>query len=307
MPTLDPYRHRSVLLSEVLDLLAPVPGGVYCDATLGGGGHAEAILERSSPTGRVLGLDRDPQALEAASRRLARFGDRFLPRHGLFGDLPAHLQALGLPPLHGIVADVGVSSPQLDLPDRGFSFQLKGPIDMRMDPSSGESALALIESLSTEELADILHTYGEEPRARPIARAIKAAAEAGALTDTLALAEVISRVNRTRPGGIHPATRTFQALRIAVNDELRQLDQLLHAAPACLRPGGRLVLISFHSLEDRIVKHRLRQLDGQALQVLTRKPISPSEAEIAENPRARSAHLRAAARSEVPPCQPCQP
>lgn len=305
-PTLDPYRHRPVLLAEVLDLLAPVPDGVYCDATLGGGGHAEAILQRSSPTGRVLGLDRDPQALQAASRRLAPFGDRFIPRHGLFGDLPAHLQALHLPPLHGIVADVGVSSPQLDLPDRGFSFQLKGPIDMRMDPSSGESALQLIQALSTDELADVLHTYGEEPRARAVARAIKAAAESGALADTLALAEVVSRHARHTGRGVHPATRTFQALRIAVNDELRQLDLLLHAAPACLRPGGRLVLISFHSLEDRIVKHRLRQIEGteHTLQVLTRKPIAPTDAEIAENPRARSAHLRAAARSEVQGCQP---
>lgn len=308
MAAASPFAHRTVLLQEVLAALQPQPGRVYCDATLGGGGHAEAILEAASPDGRLIGIDRDPTALRAASERLARFGDRFLPVHGRFRDLPALLEGAGVRAVDGIVADLGVSSPQLDRPERGFSFQTAGPIDMRMDPDAGESALALIERVEEETLAEILRSYGEERFARRIARGMKDAAAAGALTDTLVLARVIARAVPTSErgkGGKDPATRSFQALRIAVNDELREVDQLLRVAPACLNPGGRLALIAFHSLEDRIVKHHLRAAahpeTGEAtLALLTRKPVSPGDAELQDNPRSRSARLRAAQRLPAP-------
>jgi 16S rRNA (cytosine1402-N4)-methyltransferase len=340
------FSHASVMTAEVLTHLLPRPGGMYCDATLGGGGHAEALLQASAPDGQVIGVDRDPAALAAASDRLRPFGDRFRPLRGRFGELRALLHDAGIEAVDGILADVGVSSAQIDQAGRGFSFQRPGPIDMRMDPGSGETALSLIERLDEEALASIIYEYGEERRSRAVARAVKRAAAEGALPDTVALAQVIERACGGRRGAvISPATRTFQALRIAVNDELRQLDRLLQGAPACLRPGGRLVLIAFHSLEDRIVKRRLRELAAQpgwgeapdlhgpaglayrrdaspsgraegslayrrdaspsgraegSLALITRKPIVPTDEEVARNPRARSARLRAAVRLPVP-------
>ncbi|MCS6913413.1 MAG: 16S rRNA (cytosine(1402)-N(4))-methyltransferase RsmH [Myxococcales bacterium] len=295
--------HLPVMTAEALAHLAPRPGGVYCDATVGCGGHAEQILLASAPDGRLIGVDCDPEALVIARERLRPFGRRFLPLHGRFGDLPALLDSVGVGQVDGILADVGVCSAQLERPERGFSFQRAGPIDMRMDPGQGETALELILRLDEKELADILHAYGQERRARAIARALRRAAAAGTLTDTLALAEVAGRAAGGRRGPRDPATRTFQALRIAVNDELRQLDQLLLAAPRCLRPGGRLVLLAFHSLEDRIIKRRLRELSTSSggpppLRLLTPRPVWPSAEEVATNPRARSARLRAAARTE---------
>lgn len=286
------------MVDEVLSLLDPQPGGVYCDATLGAGGHSEQILLRSGPSGRVLGIDRDRHALQLAQDRLRCFGDRFVPVHGCFGDLARLLSAQGAPPLSGIVADLGVSSMQLDRADRGFSFQRRGPIDMRMDESSGETALDLIARLDEATLADVLFHYAEERNSRRIAAALKRACAEGLLTDTLALADVVRRISGgERHPHKHPATRTFQALRIAVNDELRQLHQLLQVAPTLLAPGGRLVVLTFHSLEDRLTKQALKQPPWV---VLTRRAGQPSDAEIAENPRARSAQLRAAQRSDQP-------
>lgn len=298
--------HRAVMMEEVLRFLAPQPGGFYCDATLGAGGHTEQILQRSAPGGRVYGIDRDPSALQIASERLAPFGDRFIPLHGRFGDVATLLAARGVPPLSGLLADLGVSSMQLDRPERGFSFQSKGPIDMRMDPGSGETALELIARISEESLAAILREYGEERHARRIARVLQSACASGELHDTHALAEVVARAVPSREPHKHPATRTFQALRIAVNDELRQLHQLLSAAPRLLAPGGRLVIISFHSLEDRLVKQHfqhaaiVREHGAGAAEspppfvALCKKPVEPSAEEVQGNPRARSARLRAA-------------
>lgn len=305
--------HCAVMMEEVLRFLAPQPGRIYCDATLGAGGHTEQILLRSGPTGRVYGIDRDPSALQLASARLARFGDRFVPVHGRFADAATLLGELGVTAVDGLVADLGVSSMQLDRPERGFSFQGKGPIDMRMDPSTGETALSLIGRISDDSLAAILREYGEERHARRIARALKAAHERGELLDTQALAAAVARACPPSEAHRHPATRTFQALRIAVNDELRQLHQLLSAAPRLLAPGGRLVVISFHSLEDRLVKQHFQHAPAVAQSAarshgrlgsqepaiapfiaLCRKPVEPSEEEVRANPRARSARLRAA-------------
>jgi len=309
--------HRAVMMEEVLRFLAPQPGGIYCDATLGAGGHTEQILRLSAPDGRVYGIDRDPTALQIASERLAPFGDRFIPLHGRFGDAAALLAARGVPPLSGLLADLGVSSMQLDRPERGFSFQGKGPIDMRMDPSSGETALELIGRISEESLAAILREYGEERHARRIARVLQSACAGGELLDTHALAEVVARAVPSREPHKHPATRTFQALRIAVNDELRQLHQLLSTAPRLLAPGGRLVVISFHSLEDRLVKQHFQHAavvrgaqdadSSPPFLALCKKPVEPSEEEVRDNPRARSARLRAAQLTRTLESGPCPP
>jgi 16S rRNA (cytosine1402-N4)-methyltransferase len=301
------------MLDEVLAYLAPRDGGVYCDATVGGGGHAERILEASSPSGRIIGIDRDPNALSAARARLARFGDRATFIHGTFADASTLLEAAGVPAVDGLLVDLGVSSPQLDHPERGFSFQKEGPLDMRMDPTTGESAAELIAHLPVDDLAVLLRNFGEERYARRIARAIKDAYARGDLQTTTRLAEVIARTIPTRERHKDPATRTFQALRIAVNDELSQLDRLLASFPILLRPGGRFVVISFHSLEDVRVKHRFRELARVSglppdlavqlgerhqaeVQILTRKPVVATADEVAQNPRARSAKLRAAER-----------
>ena len=285
--------HVTVLRDEVVLALAPREGGVYLDATLGAGGHAEAILE--VPGTRVIGLDRDAGALALAITRLARFGERARFLHGRFGDLPALLGAIGVAQLDGLVADVGLSSMQLDDAARGMSFRAEGPIDMRMDRSAGETALDLIDRLDDDELADVIYKYGEERRSRRVARCIKQAREAGELHTTLDLRRAVVRaVGPARHGGVDPATRTFQAFRIAVNGELDQLEQLLAAAPQVVAPGGVIAVISFHSLEDRLVKRALR--DRATWCPLTKKPLVPGDAEMSDNPRSRSAKLRAAAR-----------
>jgi 16S rRNA (cytosine1402-N4)-methyltransferase len=302
------FVHATVLADEAVRFLAPRAGEVYCDATLGGGGHAERILEASSPDGRLVGIDRDPSALDAARARLQRFGDRVTLVHGTFGEAREILQRLGVVPIDGFMLDVGVSSPQLDRAERGFSFQREGPLDMRMDPTRGETARALIDRMSIDELADLIRKYGEERYAGRIARAIKQAAP----ETTTELAAVIGRAVPTRERSKDPATRTFQALRIVVNDELGQLEHFLQDFPELLKSGGRVVVIAFHSLEDSLVKDRFRELAKEPnvppdlvekmglkpaeLELLTRKPVWASDEENARNPRARSARLRAAVR-----------
>jgi 16S rRNA (cytosine1402-N4)-methyltransferase len=295
---------------ETLKLLAPRAGGVYCDATLGGGGHAERILRATSPDGRLIGIDRDPAALRAAGERLSPFGDRVTLVHGTFAEAAVILERLGAVPIDGFVLDLGVSSPQLDRGERGFSFRQPGPLDMRMDPTAGETAEGLIRRIGVDELADILRRYGEERYAGRIARAIKEGVMAGAVTSTTELSALVARSVPTRERHKDPATRTFQALRIAVNDELGQLERFLADFPSLVRPGGRVVVIAFHSLEDGLVKNRFRDLAKESgyppdiaakmglppptVKVLTRKPIEASDDEVAANPRARSAKLRGA-------------
>lgn len=286
--------HATVMKGETLAAIAPRPGGAYCDATLGRGGHAEAILEASAPDGTLYAIDRDAQAIEESRERLARFGDRVRYVHGRFGDVRPLLQQAGAPLLDGLVADLGVSSPQLDEAARGFSFRQEGPLDMRMDRSEGRTAQELIADLSERELADVIYTYGEERRSRPIARSIKQSEERGELATTADLRRAVVRVLGPARGGIDPATRTFQALRIAVNEELGELDALLAALPHVLADGGVAVLISFHSLEDRAVKLALRA--SETLEALTKKPVIAGDEESAGNPRSRSAKLRAARR-----------
>jgi 16S rRNA (cytosine1402-N4)-methyltransferase len=274
------FEHTSVLLDEVLEQLAPVSGGVYADVTVGGGGHARAILERSAPDGRLIGTDRDPNALEAAGATLAEFGDRVTLRKARISDLRDVLTSLDIEYIDGIIADLGVSSAQLDQGERGFSLAKEGPIDMRMDPTEGESALDLIGRCDAEELADVIYRYGEEYRSRKIARSLRRAYEEGDLATTA-----------------DPATKTFQGLRIAVNEELAELEALLEQLPSVLRVGGIVAVISFHSLEDRIVKHTFR--DSEHLSPLTKRPIIASDEERENNRRSRSAKLRAARFVEV--------
>ena len=278
------------MADEVVRFLAPRAGGVYCDATLGGGGHASRIL--SAEKTRLVGIDRDPTAIEAARARLGEFGDRVTLVHGDFSEAPTLLRALGVVPVDGFVLDLGVSSPQLDRPERGFSFRNPGPLDMRMDPTRGETAADLLRRVSRHELEQILRDYGEERFAGRVARVIKEAAGDNLLHSTTDLAAIVARAVPTRERKKDPATRTFQALRIAVNRELDEIERFLAGFADVLAPGGRVVIITFHSLEDRIVKHRLRGMDG--IKVLTKKPVVPDDAEIARNPRARSAKLRAA-------------
>jgi 16S rRNA (cytosine1402-N4)-methyltransferase len=284
------------MASEALALLAPRAGGVYCDATLGGGGHAARILEACQPDGRLVGIDRDPDALAAARDRLAPFGDRVTLVHGRFSEAPEILARLGATPIDGFLLDLGVSSPQLDRAERGFSFRMRGPLDMRMDPTTGETALELIRRVSRHDLERILREYGEERFAGRIARVIKEAEGDNLLRDTTELAAIIARAVPTRERKKDPATRTFQALRIAVNRELDEIERFLAGFAEVLAPGGRVVVITFHSLEDRIVKHRLRGMEG--IKVLTKKPIVPGDAELSRNPRARSAKLRAAEKAK---------
>jgi len=287
------FHHLPVLLDDVVSLLAPRRDAYVVDGTLGGGGHAEALLEAGV---RLLGLDRDPDALAAAGARLARFGDRVRLVHARYSELPGLLAA----PPDGILLDLGVSSPQLDRPERGFSFRNDGPLDLRMDPTRGEPAWAWLDHVDEAELADVIWRYGEERRSRAIARAVVAARP---LRRTVELAELVAR---TLPGRhpIHPATRTFQALRIHVNDELGELDRALSSFPALLAPGGRFAVISFHSLEDRPVKERFRALAGEGTERdLYGNPLVPPAFRLVErrarlgetdpNPRARSARLRA--------------
>jgi 16S rRNA (cytosine1402-N4)-methyltransferase len=304
--------HEPVLPEEVVAILRPAPGRIFLDCTLGGGGHAALLLERGA---QVIGLDRDPRALAAASARLARWGEAFRAVRSDFRDARGALSALGIAEVDGTVADLGVSSHQLDEASRGFSFSRPGPLDMRMG-DEGETLAQLLERLDEKELTRILRRYGEEPFARPIARAIKREVERGAdfMRDTARLAEVVAGAipRRAWPHRIHPATRTFQALRIAVNDELSALAAWLESLPRLVKVGGRAAAISFHSLEDRMVKERFRALTTActcphdlpvcacgaqaAFAPVTRKAVVAGEAEVARNPRARSARLRAVER-----------
>jgi 16S rRNA (cytosine1402-N4)-methyltransferase len=289
--------HVPVLLAETLELLAVRPGGLWVDGTVGLGGHAEAVLRASAPDGRLVGLDRDGETLARARERLAAFGGRARLEQGDHREIP---ERLGGEKADGILLDLGISSVQLDDPQRGFSFQAEGPLDMRMDRSRGETAADLVNRLRERELADLIYAYGEEPASRRIARAIAEARERQPITTTSELADVVRRAaGRSRRPGLHPATRTFQALRIRVNRELEGLGEALERTAECLRPGGRLAVISFHSLEDRAAKEAFRALAARGFRPLTRKPVRPGEAEVRVNPRARSARLRALVREEA--------
>jgi len=294
------YKHVPVLVKEVVHFLQPLTQGVYVDATVGEGGHAEALLRASAPSGRLIGIDRDAEVLEVTHRRLGPFGPRVELVHGHAGELRSILNALQTPLVNGILLDLGVSSYQLETAERGFSFTREGPLDMRMDRMAGQTAAGLLNSLGEAELVELIQRYGEERWARRIARAIFRARRRAPLQTTQDLAVIITQVipASARPPRIHPATRTFQALRIAVNQELSTLEDSLRVAVACLRPGARLCVIAYHSLEDRIVKKTFRafaalqELTPSQVQVLTRKPITCSLAERQINPRARSAKLR---------------
>jgi 16S rRNA (cytosine1402-N4)-methyltransferase len=306
--------HVTVLPRETLDLLTPRPGALFLDGTLGGGGHAALLLERTAPDGRVLGIDADPAALDRARQRLpeAVASGRLVLAQGNFAALADLARAAKFAPVDGILLDLGLSSDQLADRTRGFSFAVDAPLDMRFDPTRGQSAADLVNTLDEADLADLIYRYGEERRSRAIARRIAAQRSRAPIERSGELARLVESVIHGRPGGIHPATRTFQALRIAVNDELGSLEAALPAALDALRPGGRIVVISFHSLEDRIVK-RFFQAEERGcvcppelptcvcgrsprLRILTRHPVTAGEAELAANPRARSAKLRAAER-----------
>ncbi|GFE62371.1 16S rRNA (cytosine(1402)-N(4))-methyltransferase RsmH [Geobacter sp. AOG2] len=305
------FHHLSVMPDEVIALLQPRPGGIYLDGTLGGGGHTELIAERcSADNGMVIGIDQDREALEAAGLRLAGFGSAVRLVHGNFANLDRHLDTQGITSLDGFILDLGVSSHQLDSGERGFSFQQDAPLDMRMDSRGTETAADLVNELPEQELERIIRDYGEERWAKRVAAFIVKARGEQAILTTLQLTDVIKgAIPRAKwEERIHPATRTFQALRIAVNRELESLEQGLRAALDRLKPGGRGVVISFHSLEDRIVKHIFREyatgcicprqlpvcICGQKprVKVLTNRPVTATETEISRNPRARSAKLR---------------
>lgn len=291
----DEFSHVSVLLHEVVAALSPRSGGFYVDATAGGGGHARAILEASAPDGQLVAIDRDPAAVAVASERLAEFGARVRVIHAEQRELQQILAEVNAPPLDGLIADLGVSSPQLDHAERGFSFSRPGPLDMRMDPTRGETAAELLARLGESELADVLFQYGDERLSRKISRSIQRALEAGEMHTTEDLRRAVVRVaGPRRAGKMDPATRTFQALRIAVNGELDQLRALLDAVPDLLADGGVVAVISFHSHEDRMVKRAFR--DDARLEALTKRPLIASDEEQELNPRSRSAKLRVARR-----------
>jgi 16S rRNA (cytosine1402-N4)-methyltransferase len=306
------FVHESVLVGEVLQYLSPRQDGVYVDCTVGGGGHASAM------PGRIIGIDRDPSALAAAR---ARLGDQATLVHGELGNIRGILADLGIEKVDGFLADLGVSSPQLDQADRGFSFTKDGPLDMRMDPSSTrDTALDVLRSMDVETLSIVIGDFGEERYAKRIARLIKEAIKEDRIHTTLDLAKVVAQgipVMEQRKSKIHPATRTFQALRIAVNAELDQLTSFLAAFPDLLAPNGRCVIISFHSLEDRLVKNAFRDLTwtsslppklaaeageraAPVVELLTKKAVFATDEEVAKNPRARSARLRACMRTAAP-------
>lgn len=311
-----PFYHHPVLLLEIMEFLQPAPGRRFLDVTLGGGGHSEGMLERGAS---VVALDQDPVAIAHATSRLRGFAQQFCALRGNFRDFPEILSEIGIGKFDGILADLGISSRQLDDPAKGFSFQQDGPLDLRMNPDGPVSAADLVNDMSQEELQRILIEYGEEPNARRIARAIVQRRQTKTITTTLQFAELISSVC-PRKGHRHPATLAFQALRIAVNDELGALVDLLEAAPRWLKPGGRLAIMSFHSLEDRLVKRAFQRCSALeidrpewpaprpnpdlCLKVLTRRPVEPSEAEIKLNPRSRSARLRVAERLSDKEVQP---
>lgn len=288
--------HVSVLLDEVIEWLQPAPGRIFVDGTLGGGGHTRALALRVGPDGMVIALDRDPAALDAAERNLRGLPIKIVESN--FAELPEVLRQLEITAVDGVVLDLGLSSDQLADRERGFSFDVDGPLDLRFNPHQGRPAWQLLERMGAEELANLIYQFGEERFSRRIARKIVERRREQPVRTAADLARLVrSCVPRSKGGErIDPATRTFQALRIAVNEELASLETALKQIPSCLRPGGRLAVISFHSLEDRLVKQAFR--DDPRYHVLTRKPIRPSDAEIARNPRSRSAKLRVAARTE---------
>jgi 16S rRNA (cytosine1402-N4)-methyltransferase len=295
------------MVAEAVEALGCRPGGFWVDATLGAGGHAAAILERTAPDGFLLGIDRDREILELAARHLEAHRGRFELVHGNFGELGAIVAGAGRGLADGVLIDLGLSSLQLDLPERGFSFRADAPLDMRMDRDEQGTALDLVARASEEELARIIFEFGEERKSRRIARAICRERERGGALTTKRLADVVAGAvggRGPRGGHIHPATRTFQALRIAVNAELEALAAALAAVPSLLAPGGRACVIAYHSLEDRAVKQAFRALahrgaggEPAPFTLLTKKPARPGEAELERNPRARSARLRAIARA----------
>ncbi|HTM96563.1 MAG TPA: 16S rRNA (cytosine(1402)-N(4))-methyltransferase RsmH, partial [Croceibacterium sp.] len=310
--------HTTVLLAEAVDALVTTPTGVYVDGTFGRGGHSRALLARLAPAGRLVAIDRDVQAVEAATTGTTRVTDpRFSIHHTNFAQLAALLAELGVDHIDGLLLDLGVSSPQIDDPARGFSFRFDGPLDMRMDTTRGESAAQFLARADERQLMEVIRDYGEERFALPIAKALVARRESGSPVRTTGeLSELVARAVRTREAGQDPATRTFQALRIFVNAELEELEQGLNAALALLAPGARLVVISFHSLEDRIVKTFIAResktvIDRRApfapeaphrLKAIAR--IKPGAAEIAANPRSRSAVLRVAERTTAEAASP---
>lgn len=304
--------HRPVLLAEALRALAPKPAGIYLDATFGRGGHSRALLEKLGSRGRVIALDRDPQAIAAA----AEIRDpRFTIRHARFSALPEALDALGIARVDGMLFDLGVSSPQLETPQRGFSFRLDGPLDMRMDPTHGETAAQWLSHAGESEIREVIREYGEERFAQQIAKAIVAARTEQPLRTTRQLAQLVGQAVRTREAHQDPATRTFQALRIFLNQELEELSLVLPQCVEVLAPGGRLAVISFHSLEDRIVKRFIRSEQDrddlpsnfpvraadlpQPRLVSVGKALRASTAEVRANPRSRSAVLRVATRTAI--------
>lgn len=311
------FQHQPVMLKEVLKFLDPRPGGVYVDCTVGGGGHSLGIVEKAGGMCRLVGLDQDAEALAAAARRLAAYRDRVHLVQANFRELVKVLDELDIGRVEGVLYDLGVSSHQLDTPARGFGYQQDAPLDMRMNPAGGITAADLVNGLPETELADLIWKYGEERWARRIAGFISRERAKAPILRTGRLAEIIKEAvpARSRRTGPHPARRTFQALRIAVNDELGALESSLNQAVGVLAPGGRVVVLSYHSLEDRIVKDTFREFAVHCkcppglpvcrcgvvpqLEILTSRPRLPGEAEIAANPRARSAKLRAARRRQV--------
>jgi 16S rRNA (cytosine1402-N4)-methyltransferase len=304
--------HLPVLYNEIIHAMQPHQGGLYVDGTVGAGGHAFGILQASQPDGCLLGMDVDPQALALAQEKLAEFAERAKLVRASYTTLLTQLKALKWKRVDGILLDLGLSSMQLDRPCRGFSFQTEAPLDMRFDPDQTTSAAQLVNSLDEGALADLLYRYGEERRARQVAHAI---VNARPISTTIQLAKVVAQATSGGKSGIHPATRTFQALRIAVNGELEALESVLPQTLEALKPGGRLAIISFHSLEDRIVKQFMRRESRDCIcppnqpictcghkayvREITGKPLRPQEDEIRNNPRSRSARLRVAERIET--------
>lgn len=310
--------HIPVLMAEALEALALKPGGRYLDGTFGAGGYSRALLERE-PQATLLALDRDPSAIASGADLVLAMRGRLTLAEARFGALADEAERFKMTPLDGVVLDIGVSSMQLDQAQRGFSFRFDGPLDMRME-AVGQSAAELVNEADEGVLANIIYHYGEERRSRAVARAIVEARRKAPIATTKQLADLVAGIVRGEPGGAHPATRTFQGLRIAVNDELCELVRALHAAEAVLAPGGRLSVVTFHSLEDRIVKQFFAERSGRApagsrhapamaqqqatFKLVTKGPVAPSDAETRANPRARSAKLRAAERTAAPPRPP---
>lgn len=286
--------HQPVLIKEVIEFLAPRPGGVYIDGSLGAGGYAEAILEACSPDGRLLGFDIDEESINRVQVRLKTYGERFRCWHAGYHESKAVLETSGVDGVDGIVLDLGLSSDQLEDPGRGFSFKFSSPLDMRFDRTKGKSAEDLLKRLSESDLAKIIYEYGEEPRSRRIAKRLKEATKKGTLTNTQELSDLVMKTVGYKRSKIHPATRVFQALRIAVNDELGNLKKGLEDLPTLLKKQGRLCIVSYHSLEDRLVKlaFKERARQSERWKNLMPRPLRPSVEETRQNPRSRSAKMR---------------